>query len=59
MMIDEVSMIDLSMLSTINNQCKIARSLDRSSPDLFGEVEGKVVAVVYCLRVCIDFHGLY
>ena len=34
--IDEVSMTDLSMLSTINNQCKIARSLDRSSPDLFG-----------------------
>lgn len=26
--IDEVSMVDLSMLSTINNQCKIARSLD-------------------------------
>jgi hypothetical protein len=36
MIIDEVSMTDLSMLSTINNQCKIARSLDRSSPDLFG-----------------------
>ena len=36
MIIDEVSMMDLSMLSTINRQCKIARSLDRSSPDLFG-----------------------
>jgi hypothetical protein len=36
MIIDEVSMVDLSMFSTINNQCKIARSLDRSSPDLFG-----------------------
>jgi hypothetical protein len=36
MIIDEVSMIDLSMLSTIDNQCKIAKSLDRSSPDLFG-----------------------
>jgi hypothetical protein len=36
MIIDEVSMVDLSMLSIINNQCKIAKSLDRSSPDLFG-----------------------
>jgi len=36
MIIDEVSMVDLSMLSTINNQCKIARSLDRGSPNLFG-----------------------
>jgi hypothetical protein len=36
MIIDEVSMTDLSILSTINNQCKIVRSLDRSSPDLFG-----------------------
>jgi hypothetical protein len=36
MIIDEVSMVDLSMLSTINSQCKTARSLDRSSPDLFG-----------------------
>jgi hypothetical protein len=35
MIIDEVSMVDLSMLSTINNQCNIARSQDRSSPDLF------------------------
>jgi hypothetical protein len=34
--VDEVSMVDLSMLHTINNQCKIAKSLDRSSPDLFG-----------------------
>jgi hypothetical protein len=36
MIIDEVSIVDLSMLSTINNHCKIARSLHRSSPDLFG-----------------------
>jgi hypothetical protein len=36
MVIDEISMVDLTMLSTINNQCKIAKSLDRSSPDLFG-----------------------
>jgi hypothetical protein len=36
MIIDEISMTDLSMLSTINNQCKIAKSLDRSSTDLFG-----------------------
>jgi hypothetical protein len=36
MIVDEVSMMDLSMLSTINNQCKIAKSLNRESPDLFG-----------------------
>lgn len=36
MVIDEVSMMSLSMLSTINSQCKIAKSLDRSSPDFFG-----------------------
>jgi hypothetical protein len=36
MVIDEVSMIDLSSLSIINNHYKSARSLDRSSPDLFG-----------------------
>jgi hypothetical protein len=36
MIIDEVSMVDLSMLSTIENQCKIARSLDRDSTELFG-----------------------
>ena len=36
MIVDEVSMIDLSMLSIINNQCKIAKSLNRESPDLFG-----------------------
>jgi hypothetical protein len=36
--IDEVSITDLSIISTINNQCKIARSLDRSSPDLFGRL---------------------
>ena len=36
MIIDEISMMDLSMLSKINNQLKIAKSLDRSSPDLFG-----------------------
>ena len=31
----EVSMMDLSMLSTVNRQCKIAKSLDCSSLDLF------------------------
>ena len=36
MIIDEISMTDLTTLSTINNRCKIAKSLDRSSPDLFG-----------------------
>ena len=30
MIIDEVSMMGLSMLSAINGQCKIARSLDRT-----------------------------
>lgn len=36
MVIDEVSMMDLSMLTVINNHCKMARSLERGSPDLFG-----------------------
>jgi hypothetical protein len=36
MIIDEVSMMDLSMLSVINNYCKTARSLNRGSPDFFG-----------------------
>lgn len=36
MFIDEMSMMDLSMLSVVNNHCRIARSMDRSSPDLFG-----------------------
>jgi hypothetical protein len=36
MIIDEISMMNLTSLGTINNQCKIARSLDRNSPDLFG-----------------------
>jgi hypothetical protein len=33
--IDEFSMMDLSMLSVINNHCKIAISLNTGSPDLF------------------------
>lgn len=36
MIIDEVSMMDLSMLSVINCHCKTARSLSRESPDFFG-----------------------
>ena len=36
MFVDEISMMNLSMLSKINNQCKKAKSLNRSSPDLFG-----------------------
>ena len=36
MIIDEVSMVDLTMLSVIDNHCKIAKSLDTSSTDLFG-----------------------
>jgi hypothetical protein len=34
LVIDEMSMIDLKTLNVINNQCKIARSLPRSSPGL-------------------------
>ncbi|KAI3286470.1 hypothetical protein DTO002I6_8141 [Penicillium roqueforti] len=34
--VDEVSMMDLTMISVIDNHCKIAKSLDRSSTDLFG-----------------------
>jgi hypothetical protein len=36
LVIDEMSMIDLKTLNVINNQCKVARSLPRTSPDLFG-----------------------
>lgn len=36
MIVDEVSIIDLHMINVIDNQYKIARALDRSSPDLFG-----------------------
>ena len=36
MIVDEVSMMDLTMVSVIDNHCKIAKSLDRSSTDLFG-----------------------
>ena len=36
MIIDKISIMDLSMLSKINRQCKIAKSLDRNLPDLFG-----------------------
>ncbi|GAQ02981.1 hypothetical protein ALT_0302 [Aspergillus lentulus] len=36
MIVDEVSMMDLRMISVIDNQCKIVKALNRSSPDLFG-----------------------
>jgi hypothetical protein len=36
MFIDEISIIDLTMLSVVNNYCMTARSIDRSSPNLFG-----------------------
>jgi hypothetical protein len=36
MFVDEVSMMDLTMISVIDNNCKIAKSLDRSSSDLSG-----------------------
>jgi hypothetical protein len=38
MVVDEISMVDLSMLSTMNDRCNIARSLDRSSTELFGGI---------------------
>jgi hypothetical protein len=38
MFINEMSILDLTMLSDINNYCIITRSLDRSSPNLFGEL---------------------
>ena len=31
-----MSMLDLTALSMVNNKCKTAKSLDRSSPNLFG-----------------------
>jgi hypothetical protein len=36
MFIDKIGMMDLNMLSVVKNHFMIARSLDRSSPDLFG-----------------------
>jgi hypothetical protein len=36
MFVDEVSMVDLSMLTRIDHHCKTARCLDRTSADLFG-----------------------
>lgn len=48
MIIDEVSTIDLSVLSIMNMHCRIARSLDSSSPDPFG-----VLPVVILMA---DFH---
>lgn len=50
MIIDEVSMMDLSMLSVINNHCKMARSLDRGSPDFFG-----ALPVVILMGDCFQF----
>src|SRR5947199_8243262 len=48
MIVDEVSMMDLSMLSIINNQCKIAKSLNRESPDLFSGL----LLVVILTNIC-------
>ena len=36
MIIDEISIMDLNILSKINRQYKIAKSLDRNSLNLFG-----------------------
>jgi ATP-dependent DNA helicase PIF1 len=36
MIIDEISMVSLQTLSTINDRCKAARCLNPESPDLFG-----------------------
>ncbi|KAL3494400.1 hypothetical protein BJX62DRAFT_223194 [Aspergillus germanicus] len=41
-------MIDLSSLSIINNHCKSARSLDRSSPDLFGGLPVVILMGDFC-----------
>ena len=38
MIINEISMMNLNMLSKINNQCKIIKFLNRSSSDLFDEL---------------------
>jgi hypothetical protein len=38
MIIDKVSMMDLGMLSIINNYCKTAQSLDKTSTDFFGGI---------------------
>lgn len=43
-----MSMIDLSSLSVINNHCKSARSLDRSSPDLFGGLPVVILMGDFC-----------
>jgi hypothetical protein len=40
MIIDEVSMIDLSTLKTIEVHCNNARSLPSTSPDRFGGLPG-------------------
>lgn len=36
MIVDEISMMDLTMISLIDNHCKIAKSHDRNSIDFFG-----------------------
>jgi hypothetical protein len=38
MIIDEVSMMDLGILSIINNHYKTAQSLDKTSTDFFGSM---------------------
>ena len=38
MFVNEISMMNLSMLSKINNQCKKAKSLNRCFSDLFDEL---------------------
>ncbi|CEO59597.1 hypothetical protein PMG11_04269 [Penicillium brasilianum] len=48
MIIDEISMVDLSALSIINTHCKIARSLSRSSPDLFGGLPIVILMGDFC-----------
>lgn len=48
MFVDEISMMDLAMINVIDNHCKVAKSLDRSSPDLFG-----------CLPVVIFIGGFF
>lgn len=50
MIVDEVSMLDLRMVTVMDVQCKIAKTLDRSSPDHFG-----CLPVVIFIGDCFQF----
>jgi PIF1-like helicase len=44
LVIDEISMTDLSILATINRHCKSAKAQPKSSPDLFGGLPVVILA---------------